>query len=139
MTSFVETGGWISILVEGDRYHEAGRGHWGALIDLDARLVTTDYVLDEVLTRLRYDIGHRKALEFLDLVRAAEAEGDLLVDWIDAGIWAEAEAIFRRYKEARLSFTDCTSFAYLRRHPTDEVFGFDSHFEMMGLILQPKP
>ncbi|MDB5349348.1 MAG: putative nucleic acid-binding protein contains domain [Planctomycetota bacterium] len=110
MTSFVETGGRLSVLVEGDQYHEARIGHWMALIDLDAKLVTTNFIFDEVLTRLRYDVGHPKALEFLDLVHAAEAEGDLRVEHVDANLWSEAEAIFRRYADARLSFTDCTSF-----------------------------
>ena len=72
------------------------------------------------------------------MVHAAEAEGDLFVARIDPALWSEAEAIFRRYGDAKLSFTDCTSFAFLRRNPTDEVFGYDSHFEMMGFILQPK-
>jgi uncharacterized protein len=138
MTSFVETGGWISVLVEGDQYHEAGREHWQALIDLDVRLITTDFIIDEVVTRLRYDQSHRTAVAFLDLIHAAEAEGDLFIGRIDPALWSEAEEIFRRYGDATLSFTDCTSFAFLRRHPTDEVFGFDSHFEMMGFILQPK-
>lgn len=138
MTSFVEAGGWISVLVEEDQYHEAGRGHWQTLIDLDARLVTTDFIVDEVVTRIRYGHGHETAVAFLDLVHAAEAEGDLFVARVDPVLWSEAEAIFRRFGDAKLSFTDCTSFAFLRRNPVDEVFGFDSHFEMMGFILQPK-
>lgn len=138
MTCFVETGGWISVLVEQDQYHGAGRNYWQAMIDLGAKLVTTDYIIDEVITRLRYDQGHKTSVAFLDLVHAAEVEGDLFVARINPGLWAEGEAIFRRYGDAKLSFTDCTSFAFLRRCPTDEVFGFDSHFEMMGFELQPK-
>jgi hypothetical protein len=138
MNCFVETGGWISVVVEADQYHEAGRDHWQALLDLDAKLLTTDFILDEVVTRLRYDQGHRTAVAFLDLIDAAEAGGGLFIARIGPDLWSQAEAIFRRYDDAKLSFTDCTSFALLREHPVDEVFGFDSHFEMMGFVLQPK-
>ena len=138
MTSFVETGGWISVLLVDDQYHEAGRVHWQALVDLGAKLVTTDFVIDEVVTRLRYDDGHRTAVAFLDLVHAMEFEGDLLIVRVDSALWSKAEAIFRLFHDAKLSFTDCTSFALLREFPVDEVFGFDSHFEMMGFPLQPK-
>jgi len=32
------------------------------------RFVTTDYVIDETVTRLRYDAGHPSALRYLDLL-----------------------------------------------------------------------
>ena len=139
MIVFVDAGGWLSVLVEADRYHEAGSAYFRALIDSGAVVVTTDFVLDEVLTRLRYDVGHRSATEFLVLLHEAVAAGALSIRRITEDLWGEAEAIFLRYADARLSFTDCTSFALLRAQPADEVFGFDAHFEMMGHILQPKP
>jgi predicted nucleic acid-binding protein len=62
----------------------------------------------------------------------------LRVHRITEDLWAEAEALFLRYADVRLSFTDCTSFALLSEQAVDEVFGDDAHFEMMGHILQPK-
>ena len=138
MTSFVDAGGWISVTLVKDRFHTIGTAHFGHLVGSAAKLVTTDFVLDEVVTRLRYDDGHRAAIGFLDLVHRAQSTGILTVRRIDDDLWMKAEAIFRRFHDAKLSFTDCTSFALLREYPVDEVFGFDSHFEMMGFILQPK-
>lgn len=138
MRSFVDAGGWIAIILAKDQYHAIGTAHFQSLLRSSAKLATTDFVLDEVITRLRYNFGHRKAVEFLDLVHRAEASGTLEVKRIDDELWMKAEAIFRRFDDARLSFTDCTSFALLRELSVDEVFGFDSHFEMMGFVLQPK-
>jgi predicted nucleic acid-binding protein len=138
LNAFVDSGGWISVVDEGDAHHEAGSAYLGALMDLHVRLLTTDFVLDEVVTRLRYDVGHAKAAEFLALVRASVDRHILEIVHVDADLWARAEAIFLRYRDARLSFTDCTSFALLAERPVDEVFGFDAHFEMMGHVLQPK-
>ncbi len=138
MTSFVDAGGWISVLLTRDRFHTIGAAHFQNLIQSAARLVTTDFVLDEAVTRLRYDDGHRTAVAFLDLIHRAEANGILTVMRIDEDLWMKGEAIFRRFGDVGLSFTDCTSFALLREMPVDEVFGFDSHFEMMGFVLQPK-
>jgi predicted nucleic acid-binding protein len=95
-------------------------------------------VLDEVITRLRYDVGHHKAAEFLQLIRQAADSGALEIQWIDEPLWAQAESIFLRYADACLSFTDCTSFALLNERAVDEVFGYDAHFTMMGHVLQPK-
>ena len=138
MTVFVDAGGWLSVLIATDQHHAAGKAYFGALIDLGALMVTTDFVLDEVITRLRYDVGHAEASEFLALLHGAIDGGAVKVHRITEDLWNDAEAVFLRYADARLSFTDCTSFAWLHAQPVDEVFGFDGHFEMMGQILQPK-
>lgn len=137
MTVFIDSGGWLSVVVATDRYHEAGKAYFEALIDLRASAVTTDFVLDEVITRLRYDIGHARAAEFLALVDRAAAFGVLRIVRITDDLWNHAEAIFLKYADVCLSFTDCTSFAWLAANPVDEVFGYDSHFEIMGHVLQP--
>ena len=137
MTSFVDAGGWLSVASRRDQHHAAGKSHFAALLAERARLLTTDFVLDEVFTRIRYDVGHAKAIEFLDRVRQAEGTGVLTIRRIEADLWGKAEAIFRQFDSAPLSFTDCTSFALLRETRVDEVFGFDSHFAMMGFLLRP--
>jgi len=136
---FVDTGGWLSVINEADQYHRAGSAYFQGLIQRRGVAFTTDFVLDETITRLRYDAGHRKATAFLHLIRRSVNVGTLIVLRIGEDHWREAEAIFLRHADARLSFTDCTSFAILREDPVDEVFGYDAHFEMMGYILGPKP
>jgi predicted nucleic acid-binding protein len=138
VTIFIDSGGWLSVVIESDQYHQAGKAYFEAIIDVGALAVTTDFVLDEVVTRLRYDIGHATAVEFLSLIHRAADGGSLLIHRITENLWNKAEAIFLRYADVRLSFTDCTSFAWLVDHPVDEVFGYDSHFELMGHILQPR-
>lgn len=101
--------------------------------------MTTDFVLDEVITRLRYDVGHAAAADFIALFHTAADAGSLTIHRISPDLWRDAEQIFLQYQQSKLSFTDCTSFALLRRQSVDEVFGYDAHFEMMGHILKPKP
>jgi predicted nucleic acid-binding protein len=136
---FIDSGGWLSVIIESDQYHEAGRSYFEALMALGAALETSDFVLDEVITRLRYDAGHAEAAQFLRLVHEAVNAGALKVHRVSEVLWGQAEEIFLRYGDVRLSFTDCTSFALIHEHPVDEVFAFDAHFEMMGNVLQPKP
>jgi predicted nucleic acid-binding protein len=65
---FIDAGGWLSVLIESDQFHEAGKGYFQALMAIGGLAMTTDFVLDEVVTRLRYDVGHAKAAEFLTLI-----------------------------------------------------------------------
>jgi hypothetical protein len=46
---------------------------------LGAALETSDFVLDEVITRLRCDVGHGEAVEFLGLIREAVNAGAVTV------------------------------------------------------------
>jgi len=91
VNSFFDAGGWLSAASQSDQHHRAGKAHYAALLTGRARLITTDFVLDEVLTRLRYDAGHGKAVEFLDHIRQAERAGLVLVRRIDEDLWMKAK------------------------------------------------
>ncbi len=138
MTIFIDSGGWLSVVIQSDQYHQAGKADFEAIIDVGALALTTDFVLDEVLTRLRYEVGHAKAAESLTLVHGGVDGGAIRIHRITEDLWHKAEVIFLRHADVRLSFTDCTSFAWLDVNPVDEVFGYDAHFEIMGHILQPR-
>jgi len=97
--------------------------------------VTTDYVIDETVTRLRYDVGHAAAVQFLDFLERVEATGVVIIIKIDGVLFEEAKKVFRQYDSARLSLTDCTSFVVCRDYGIFEAFVFDRHFAMMGITI----
>lgn len=136
---FIDSGGWLSVVIQTDRYHAAGSTYYKQLLDERARLITSDYVLDEVITRLRYDVGHHAARQFIELISKAKVSGVLEIVYVDESLWQEAVDLFLQYADVRLSFTDCSSFAILRRLRITEVFGFDAHFGLIGVMLQPQP
>jgi len=134
---FVDSGGWLSVLIRTDRYHQAGSHYYQQILAQRAILLTSDFVLDEVITRLRYDVGHATAAQFIYLARQAAEQQVLQVLRVNEEIWREAEDLFLEYADVKLSFTDCTSFALIRRYPVDAVFGYDRHFAMLGYALSP--
>ena len=134
----MDSGGWYSVLVAGDVHYTSGTAYFGHLIRLRIPVITSDFVLDEVITRLRYDAGHASATAFLDLIDDSIVTGILSVISIGPSELARAKATFRQYDDVKLSFTDCTSFAILEERKVDAVFGYDAHFEMMGHLLPPK-
>jgi len=88
---FIDSGGWLSVVIESDQYHEAGRSNFEALMALASALETSDFVLDEVVTRLRYDVGHGKAVEFLGLVRTLVLCAEQSTSYHRKGIEAGAQ------------------------------------------------
>jgi predicted nucleic acid-binding protein len=65
---FVDTGAWIAVTDASDQYHYQAVKIYALLKRQRKRFVTTDYVIDETVTRLRYDAGHPSALRYLDLL-----------------------------------------------------------------------
>ena len=65
---FVDTGAWIGIAVARDQAHRVAAAFAKHLSAAKTPLLTTNYVLVEAFTRIRYDDGHSKALTFETLV-----------------------------------------------------------------------
>ncbi len=133
---FVDTGAWIAILNRGDQHHQEAVAMYNKLQQQQTRLLTTDYVIDETVTRLRYDTNHPLAVMFFNRIELFMETGVLTVAEIDKNIFEKAKAFFRQYDSARLSFTDCTSFVVCHENSIREAFAFDQHFSMMGINLR---
>ena len=132
---FVDASGWIALHNRRDERHAAAVAAFRTLTNTSVRLVTSDYVVDEALTHIRAWSGHAEAVRFGDLVRRHP-----FVEWvhIDPELWSAAWDIFVRYDDKSFSFTDCTSFAIMRRHTLRDAFAFDADFVQMGFRLWPE-
>ena len=132
---FVDTGAWIAILNPNDQYHREAVAVYRHFQQQKTRFLTTDYVIDETVTRLRYDTNHSIAVMFLERIELLVETDVLTLIEIDNCIFREAIALFRQYDSTRLSFTDCTSFVVCEENDILEAFAFDQHFSMMGINL----
>jgi predicted nucleic acid-binding protein len=134
---FVDTGGWIALAVQRDRFHKKAATLYRKLSKDKTVLVTTNYVLTETYTRIRYDDGHEKSIQFNSLIQEAIKIGRLQLEWVTPPIHNDAWKIFEGYSDQDFSFVDCTSFVVSDRMGVKEAFGFDDHFKTMGFILIP--
>jgi predicted nucleic acid-binding protein len=132
---FVDTGGWVALSDRTDQYHRDAKAIYVGLKQQRARFLTTDYVIDETATRLRYDSGHASAIKFLDAILAGERAGMLRVVSITPALFQRALSLFRQYDTVVLSLTDCTSFAVCEQYRVSEAFAFDQHFPLRGITL----
>ena len=132
---FVDTGEWIARANRRDRHHAQATAIYERLQQQPVKLYTTDYVIDETVTRITYDASHFAAVQFLDFIHDTLKKGELTLERVDEEAFALAEELFRQYNTARLAFTDCTSFVICKEYHIFDVFGFDRHFEVAELNL----
>lgn len=128
MPVFVDTGAWFALFVSTDAEHRAARS-W---FETNAReLLTTDYVLAELLTLLKYRGHYKLAVRFGEALLTQQLarlervpEADLHETW----------AVFQRYADKEWSFVDCSSKVIMSRLGIDTAFAFDHHFEQFGTV-----
>ena len=137
MFIFVDTSAWLAIVNKKDKMHLKARHEYVKLLEEDVIFVTTDYVLSETLTRIRYDTGHREAVKFYEIINDAHISKSLIIQWIDPKIWHEAWQIFGKYADQKFSVTDCTSFITAKNLKIKKIFAFDEDFKTMGFWVVP--
>lgn len=131
---FVDTAAWVALLDVSDFQHQAAVRFWESLRSTPVAFVTSDYILDEAYTRLRLSLGLQAAVTLHELIRGSRS---VTVVKVGEDVLEEAWEIFVRYQDKEWSFTDCTSFALMRRLRLSEVFTFDDDFRQMGYVAQP--
>ena len=94
-------------------------------------LVTTDYVFDETITLVRIELGHPAAVQFGERLRASTV---VQIVPVTADDREAAWEIFKKFEDQKFSFTDCTSFAVMKRLELAKVLTVDRHFLLMGFI-----
>lgn len=113
------------------------REHDRKLRQFGDALFTSNLVLAETATRLRYDAGLRAAVTFGELVDEAVARGLLTVRYTDPELDARAWEVMGRYPELSLSFTDCVGAVTAREARVACVFGLEADFRALGFPLEP--
>lgn len=134
---FVDTGAWIALSVVRDQSHKPAAAYARTLAATKRLLMTTNYVLIETYTRIRYDDGHTKAIAFDARIDTLQDQQRLIVEWVTPEIHDRALQIFRKYADQAFSMVDCASFVVARNRGIKEVFGFDKNFLTMGFQLRP--
>ncbi len=134
---YADTGAFIALLWRRDRAHERVRDHYRELRTAGDVLLTSNLVVSETATRLRFDAGLDVAIAFRELVDAAVAAGRLIVRHTDPEVDAKAWALMERHPDARLSFTDCVGAVTAAEGRAAAVYGLDPHFRVLGFTLEP--
>lgn len=134
---FVDTWAWYALIDTAESDHLIAQLANEELVDAHYTFITTNFVIDETLTLIRYHLDHATAVRFWELLQELIESGLVTYIRIDAEHEAAAWRIFARYADQTFSFTDCTSFAVMRALRLTEVFTGDQHFRTMGFLLKP--
>ncbi len=131
---YVDTAAWVSAADSADISGSLVRQTRDRWLSEGGILVTTDYVVDETLTTIRFRLGLDAAEAWW---RQIEGSTRLRMESVGAARRERARSIFFRYRDQDFSFTDCCSFVVMRELRIRRVLTLDHHFRQMGFEVVP--
>ena len=132
---FVDTGAFLARYLARDQHHAAAVRSWNELAGRGWRVHTSNFVLDETFTLLGRWASHDFAADRAEAILTSD-NLEILRPTLEDEL--EALELFRKLADQKVSFTDCVSFALMRRHRIERAFAFDRHFAYAGFALWPE-
>lgn len=131
---FLDTGCLIALEAADDQHHAAAIRHWQEFLRTRPRLVTTSFVLDEVVTFFTSRSRHAKAIE---VGKRLLTSPSVRLVHVDEELFRAAFEYLERRPDKRFSLTDRVSFVLMDRLGVRQALAFDAHFEQAGFARLP--
>jgi predicted nucleic acid-binding protein len=102
--------------------------------------VTTDFILDETITRLFSKFPFQEAELFCRRIFQAQESGALRIESVTTDRFQKAFQLRLQYRDKpRISFTDLTSFVVMKELGLHRVLTADAHFVQVGMGFERLP
>lgn len=131
---FLDTSYVLALELANDRYHEAAQQHWKRVKASVPLLVTTSYVLDEIVTFFNRVGHHAKAVSVGNTLLYSPSVQFIHVD---EALFYDGWAYFQQHQDKDYSLTDCISFVVMRNLDITVAYTFDRHFVQAGFAVEP--
>ena len=129
MKVFVDTSAWLALNDRNDQYYKKAVVKISEIKKNKIELITSEYILDESITIIRYRVSHQAAVIFGEsMLNSSIARIEGATEEYRLKAWE----MFKRYEDKELSFTDCISFVLMKQFRLHKAFTFDEHFRQMG-------
>jgi predicted nucleic acid-binding protein len=126
---FIDTGAFVARYFSHDQYHQRAVEIWNRIVTNGENCVTSNFILDETFTLLARKAGYEFALQRAKNIYASQA---LKIIRPEEKEELSALDFFNKYADQAVSYTDCISFAIMKREKISRAFSFDRHFQLTG-------
>src|SRR5262249_25639288 len=126
--------GWMACADRSDPMHRSCTAARDGALEAGRLLITTDFVVDETLTLIRFRLGPAAANAWW---RQIDGSARLRWERVENDRFERARHLFFKYRDKDLSFTDCSSFAIMRELRLTTVITTDGHFRQVGFDVLP--
>lgn len=134
---FIDTSTWISYSLSNQPRHSTIRKLMKQLLKDGITIYTSNDVIDETVTRLVYHTNPQIIDKFINFIEESTKTHSIIQLWIDEQIQLEAYGLVKKFYEHKLSLTDATTIALIKKFNIDSVISLDSDFVKVGISTLP--
>lgn len=127
MNVVVDTSAFLALLDASEKNHEQARRIWAQLVEQEALLFCTSFVLVETAALVQNRLGLSQLRAFHENVFPF-----LRVLWVDSSLYNAGMTTLLTANRRRLSLVDCVTFAAMGQTGLNSAFAFDAHFSEQG-------
>jgi len=128
---FVDTWGWLALADRRDAKHGFVADCYRERSKLSRQVVTSNFVLDELLTLLFVRLPFAEAARFANAVFASPS---VTTELVTPERFKAAMALRLKFADKpKISFTDFTSMVIMKELAISEVLTADNHFVQVGM------
>lgn len=129
---FADTSGWASFFLEDDLHHEKTFSLMAQWKQQNRHIVTTNYVLSELIVLLGSRGKQRSAiLNYIETIRTADS---VEIVHVDESLDEKAWQLLARRLDKKWSLVDAVSFIVMQERNLTEALTADHHFEQANFI-----
>lgn len=135
MNVFIDTSAFIAYFIKQEMYHRAVVERYTVCRKQHAAFVTSNFVVDELITWFAYHQHAAVVGKLIDRWRSVEVTGEIRVLDVDATTRKKAYEVMVKFSDHAISFTDATTYVLCKDFSIDEVLTLDDDFKKMGLTV----
>ena len=132
--ALVDSGFIIALEYARDENHSAAIDYWDRQDPNSSSLLTTTFILDEIVTWFNSRGRHAKAVEIGNGLFASAA---IELVFVDEDLLNRGWEFLCRHSDKTYSLTDCISFVLMQHRGLSTALSFDHHFTQAGFHLEP--
>ncbi|MEJ6951415.1 type II toxin-antitoxin system VapC family toxin [Natronospora cellulosivora (SeqCode)] len=130
---FVDTSAWFALMYKMDRDFERISSVYNTLLTNNNSFITTNHIIGETYTLMRYKINENSTLAF-DFLNIIESSLRINKIFVTEELEKKACEYLKRYKDRKFSFVDASSFALMEKNNLRYALTLDEHFSVAGFI-----
>ena len=128
----VDTSAFYALIANDDAYHQTARTCYASLMDQQAELYTTSYVMVECVALIHRRLGFTILNKFVESIRDS-----VRIIWVDGPSHWKAWELVKARSGRGPSLVDCTVLAVAESLGAT-VFAFDEDFAREGIAVIPR-